>query len=247
MEKKRKFIWIYVALAFLMFIPLYTEKPYDPRQTTDVIKSLLMVVTDPYAAFAPIFHIGTIVLVILMILLREKSSRIFTGYFGVNFLVIAFVNSIGSTEKYGRVVMTSTLVLCLIIGILWVIETFRPKTTAGFKGVLPYKYFFLPLPLLVFWSPFNAQVKPDFNPALLLNAPSYGMTFCFTMPVFLFFLILFHPKVNVFSLKITSFIGLMYGLVNMQWFFTPGMSWMGILHLPLLILSLYGMLLRRNA
>jgi len=116
MGKKRSLIWVYVALAILMFIPLYTEKPYDPRQTSDVIKSLLMKVTDPYAAFAPIFHIGTIALVILMILLKEKSSRIFTGYFGINFLVIAFVNSIGTTEKYGRVVMTSTLILCLIVG-----------------------------------------------------------------------------------------------------------------------------------
>ena len=72
-----------------------------------------------------------------------------------------------------------------------------------------------------------------------------GLTFCFTTPVFLFLLVLFYPKVNAFAYRITAFNGLLYGLFNMTHFFNPQLRWMGILHLPLLVISLCALLLPR--
>ena len=242
-QKKKSYIFIYIALVIIMFIPPHAEKPYLQQQTPDVIKNLLMVVINPYVAYAPIFHIMTILLIILIILYKDKMSRIFTGYMGINYLIIGFASSIGTTEKYGFVVFTSALASCLIIGTIWIIETFKPKTITAFKSISPHLYFLLPLALLAFWSPVNSKIMPNFNPILLLNSPEYGLTFCLTTPVFLFLLILFYPKVNILNYKITAFIGLEFGILNMQWFFTPKMAWMGVLHLPLIILSLYALLL----
>jgi hypothetical protein len=78
---------------------------------------------------------------------------------------------------------------------------------------------------------------------LLLTSPDYGLTFCLTTPVFLFLLVLFYPRVNTFAYRITAFNGLLYGLVNLTHFFTPERSWMGVLHLPLLVISIYALVL----
>jgi hypothetical protein len=88
-------------------------------------------------------------------------------------------------------------------------------------------------------------VKPDFNPLLLLISPDYGLTFCFTTPIFLFLLIMFYPQVNLLAYRITAFNGLLYALFNLTHWFTPELRWMGFLHLPLLILSVYALILPR--
>jgi len=105
----------------------------------------------------------------------------------------------------------------------------------------------LPLALLAFWAPFDAAIQPSFRPILLLTAPDYGLTFCLTTPVFLFLLILFYPDVDPLAYRLTAFNGLLYGLINMTHFAEPSRVWMGVLHLPLLILSLIALLLPRLA
>jgi hypothetical protein len=73
----------------------------------------------------------------------------------------------------------------------------------------------------------------------------YGLAFCFTTPVFVFLLILFYPKVDAFAYRVTAFNGLLYGLFNVTHFFNPQLRWMGILHLPLLVISLCALILPR--
>jgi hypothetical protein len=97
---------------------------------------------------------------------------------------------------------------------------------------------------LALWAPYSegsAGVVPDFNPLLLLTSPDYGLTFCFTTPMFLFWLIQAYPRVNPVAYRITAFNGLLYGLLNMMHWFNPELRWMGFLHLPLLITSAYAL------
>jgi hypothetical protein len=104
----------------------------------------------------------------------------------------------------------------------------------------------LPLALLVFWSPIAVEgdkVVPDFDPILLLTSPDYGLAYCFVTPVFLFLLILFYPRVDVLTLRVTAFNGLLYGLFNLTHWFNPDMVWMGVLHIPLLIIPLVALFL----
>jgi hypothetical protein len=92
---------------------------------------------------------------------------------------------------------------------------------------------------LVFWSPITiegSKVAPNFNPLLLLTSPDYGLAYCFLTPVFLFLLILFYPQVDTFAYRVTAFNGLIYGLLNLTHWFNPDMVWMGVLHIPLLVI-----------
>jgi hypothetical protein len=230
-------------------LPPYAEKPYAQQDTWDVIISLLRIAIEPFKPLAPIFHLATIVIVVFIALLREKMGRVIAAYIGLNYLVIAFASAVGRTEKYGLVVQTSLLIASSVLGIAWMVVAIRGDLQTSSKSFSWRHYWLLPLALLAFWAPYTpvgAEVQPDFNPLLLLTS-EYGLTFCFTTPVFLFLLILFYPHVNDFAYHITGFNGFLYGLVNMVHFYSPGSVWMGALHLPLLIISLYALMLPRMA
>jgi len=245
--KRRKWSYpvVYLLFVVISFFPVYAEKPYAPQDTQDVILNLLMVSINPYKQFGPVFHIATLLIVALIAVFGTKMGRILAAYMGVNYLIIAFVQTMGTTEKYGFVIQTGTLITSVLLGIAWIVVAVRGTLEPSYKNVPSLRYLLLPLALLAFWSPYNSEVQPYFSPVLLITSPDYGFTFCFTTPVFLFLLVLFYPKVNAFAYRITAFNGLLYGLFNMTHFFNPQLRWMGILHLPLLVISLCALLLPR--
>lgn len=64
-------------------------------------------------------------------------------------------------------------------------------------------------------------------------------------PVFLAVLAIHYPYVNRVTLRTTSLIGLIIGFYNMliNFILEPALWWNGVLHLPLVLLSLYGLIL----
>ena len=50
-------------------------------------------------------------------------------------------------------------------------------------------------------------------------------------------------KVNIATYRITAIIGVIIGLYNMMNFFNPHTVFLGVVHLPLLIISLYSAIL----
>ena len=250
LTKQRKWLYpvLYIAFLIVSMLPLYTEKPYAPQETQDVIIKLLMVVTTPYKAYAPIFHVLTLLLVALIAWQPAKMGRVLAGYIGLNYLIIALVETMGTTSQYGFVLHTGAMVLYGVLGLVWLVVAFRNELQISFRSISWQHLLLLPLALLAFWAPYAVSgdgVRPDFNPLLLLVSPDYGLTFCFTTPIFLFLLILSYPQVNMLAYRITAFIGLMYGVFNLTHWFTPELRWMGVLHLPLLILSVYAFILPR--
>jgi hypothetical protein len=234
---------IYLFFVVVAFLPLYAQESYANQEIQDVIINLLMVASEPYKYLAPLFHVATLLIVLLIVPFGERMGRVLAAYMGLNYLVLAFIPTMGTTQQYGFVVHTGALLASLILGITWVVVAIRGDLQPSFKVVPPLRYLLLPLALLAFWSPVSAELQPDFDPVLLLTSPDYGLYFCMTTPVFLFLLILFYPKINQFAFKITAFNGLIYGLVNLMHFFYPERRWMGVLHLPLLLISVCALLL----
>jgi Na+/proline symporter len=73
-----------------------------------------------------------------------------------------------------------------------------------------------------------------------------GRAFCMMTPVYVRLLTLYWPKVNIATLRVTSLVGLIIGLYNMFANFAVNPSkrwWNGVLHIPLLVISLYGLIL----
>jgi hypothetical protein len=248
--KQRKWLYplTYGLLIIVNLLPVYAEKPYLPQETQDVILNLLMVAVAPYAAYGPLFHLATLLIIFLVFWKPGKMGRLVAGYMGVNYLVIALAQTMGQTQKYGFVVHVAALATMLLLAGAWLVVALRDDLRPAFRSLALPEYGLLGLALLTYWSPYavtKGVIRPDFNPLLLLTSPDYGLTFCFTTPIFLMGLILFFPQVNPFAYRITAFSGLLYALFNLTHWFNPDTRWMGFLHLPLLILSAYALLLPR--
>jgi len=70
----------------------------------------------PYEMLAPIFHVATIVLIIVIWRYGMKVSRIFALYFGANYIFIAFTQMIGVTLEFGLVIMVGSLISYVFLG-----------------------------------------------------------------------------------------------------------------------------------
>jgi hypothetical protein len=207
-----------------------------------------MVSIEPYKPYGSVFHIATLLIVFAILWKPSKLGRVAGGYIGVNYLVIAAVQTMGPTDKYGFVIHTSALVTASLLGATWLVVAFRNAIHPAFKKPTLPVYGLLALALLAYWGPYTAReamVRPNFDPRLLLTSPDYGLTFCFTTPVFLLGLVFFYPHVSQFAYRATAFCGLLYGLFNLSQWFSRDTRWMGFLHLPLLIISLYAFFLPR--
>jgi hypothetical protein len=252
MSHIKRFNWKYTLVYALLFLvnilPLITEKPYQPQDTQDVIINLLMVSILPYQAYGPIFHIATLLLVFAILWKPGRLGRLMAGYIGINYFIIAAAQTMGQTGKYGFVTHLSALLTMLILGLTWLVVAFRNDIQPTFKKPSLFEYGLIALALLAFWGPYaevDGTIHPHFKLFLLLTGPDYGLTFCFTTPVFLLGLILIYPNVNQFAYRITAFSGLLYGLFNLTHWFNPATQWMGFLHLPLLVISIYALILPR--
>ncbi len=245
-QRKWFYPLVYGALIVLSMLPPITQGPYDSRHTPDVILSILTASLTPYQAWGWVFHVATVALIALAIFQPQVAGRVTAAYFGLNYLLIAALQTNAVTEQYGFAIQTGALVATALLGILWLWVARRDKLQASYQTVPTWRWILLPLALLVFWAPVwleGDRVVPNFDPLLLLTSPDYGLAYCFMTPVFLFLLILFYPRVDEFALRVTAFNGLVYGLYNLTHWINPATVWMGVMHIPLLVIPLVALFL----
>ncbi len=233
------YILVYFLLVFIAFLPLYTEHPYDPRNTQQVIFEILKRTALPYAAWGWIFRILTLAAIGLAVWKPRVGGRAIAAYFGLNYLIIAAVQTRAEIPTYGFAVHTGALVADLLLGLLWLWVAWKDRLQVSLRDAPRWRWALFPLALLAFWTPVaveGTRFVPNFDPLLLLTSPDYGLAYCLLTPVFLFLLILAYPKVDRLALHVTAFNGLLYGLFNLSLWSNPDTRWMGVMHLPLLVL-----------
>ncbi len=244
-QHPKRRLWLYpgayILLILIAFLPPIAEVPYDPRNTQDVIWHILAANARPYPAWGWVFHVATLSLIALAAWRPAWAGRAIPAYFGVNYWVIAAVQTHAVTEKYGFALHTGALVAEVLLGFLWLWVAWRGRLQVSFREVPNWRWLLAPLALLAFWTPVATggnRIVPDFNPLLLLTSSDYGFAYCLMTPVFLFLLILFYPGVDPFAFHVTAFNGLLYGLFNLTHWASPDTMWMGVMHLPLQVMSI---------
>lgn len=252
MKKKiqdRKFFYpiIYLLLAVISFLPPITTRHYSPRETQEVIFQVLQNAIAPDTAkWGWVFHAGTLFIILSIALEWRSKDTLLPVYFGLNYFVIGCVQSTAVTPDYGSVVLPGVLIANLLLGILWISAIGSYLLQTSFRDVPRWRWYLLPLALLAFWAPFqfsNGVITPDFNPLLLFTSADYGLSYCFLSTVFLYLLILFHPNIPKFAFRVTAFNGLLYGLYNLTHWLDKDTVWLGVVHLPLLALSVIALVL----
>jgi hypothetical protein len=244
MKKSTRTLLILILLFACFFLPPITEVPVAQQETPLVMRDVFIQTSAAYLWLSPAIHIATVILLVAAYLYGTKIGRIIDAYFGFLLLFISLSNHIATTENYGLVIITGNLVPIFIVGLFWMLEVFKPKNEYAFRRLPAWRYWVLPFVFLAFWSPINAELNPDFNPLLLLTS-SFGVMYCPTTPLIVAVLTLIYPRVNIFLLRITSFVGLLIGLFNaLSFFMMPGYTlWNLILHTPLILISAYGLLI----
>jgi len=116
--------------------------------------------------------------------------------------------------------------------------TLYPKNTFDFSN-FRWKYaWMIVLALFAYLCPFTNQGTFDWNPLHFFYKNSVT-AFCLTTPAFLTILTLNIPKINIVTYRITAIIGTIMGIYNMFNFLNPHTVYVGIMHIPLLTISLY--------
>jgi hypothetical protein len=191
-------------------------------------------------SFFPIFQIIPLVLLITILFIGNRANRLFSGYVFLSYALSIFLQNFSTGEKYGIAICTANVITFFILAFLWLWDAIHPNHYTEYK---PSKWKYWPLlpALLAFWGPVNPNIlTPDFNPIYLLTSGT-GLSFCMSTPLYLAILIAHFPHVNKTVFLATGFIGVFMALGNfaLEFVIEPSYWWIGVLHLPLFILSCY--------
>lgn len=238
--------WWFYLLVFLvvLFIPSYTEKPVAYTDIGELVITVLKEALIPYRWLAPIFHIATIIFMVLLWKFNKNVGRYFYAYLAGNYIFMALAQNITTTEEHGFVIISSNLLLILLAGVLWLCAVIEYKEDFQPQKVRKWQFWAVPLVILAFWFPTNELGQPDFNPMLLLTS-DFGLAFCLTTPVMIFILTLFYPHIYKPAYRALCAVGIYFGLFNLIGpLMIPGYTvWLAILHIPLFTISIYGLML----
>jgi len=242
--------WFLLLFILFQFFPAYAQKGYDPSKWEKFIgHTLEHAFASSVEWLYPVFKIVPIILVISIIFLRNRATRWFDVYVGISYVLFAFLGSIAVTEQHGLAIITGNFVAFLLIAAFWFWDVFAQKNDFSPQKQPLWKYWVVPLAFLAFWTPMSVPYSPmnppDFNPIyFFINGA--GLAYCMMTPVFLAIITLYHPRINMATLRVTSLEGILMGLINiyMNFFTDFGLYWWnGVLHIPLMTISIYGLVL----
>ncbi len=245
LEKKSRRWWFFVVLIASQFLIVpFASQNFDIRRCGNIIHYTLghslFLSCKP---FFPVFQAIAIVMLLLLLILRNRFRAMFSLYVGFSYMLFAVVQNIAIGPKYGVSIVTINLIMFPLVASTWFWEAAAQVNDFSSRDHSLWKWLLVPLALIAFWLPINMTTgKPDFNPVYFLTSGS-ALTFCLMTPVYLSVLLFFYPWVNMLTLRVTSAVGLIIGLYNvipkliLQ---THSTWWDGILHLPLFVLSFLG-------
>lgn len=231
-------VWFYILLMVIGFVPSYIQDTLPPIETTNVIRQVLRhpMIYD----FEWLFVMAKLVLVMLFIgplMLKNSYRRMYPASVSVLLCTIIVFQNTSSDTDYGMAVLVGNMLIQTAVLGYWIHEAIRPKNDFTQINVKWWNGVMLVLAVVAFWMPANDGMAAFHIKDILFNEA--GVTFCMVIPVLLSSIMLFGETINVQAVRITSFVGLYFGLLNMlTWFVLDTQyRWMGVMHLPLLVNS----------
>jgi hypothetical protein len=242
--------WWFLPLFLLpQLIPSYTSHGYKLREWGTVNAYILTHPIKGYStALFPLFQIIPLVLLVAIFFVGKRVARFFSFYVALSYTLITFLQSFSISDRYGFAVLTANVITFLLLASLWFWESIFPKNKFELHKIPAWKYWTIPLALLAFWFPVNRlTLTPDFNLVYMLTSGT-GLSFCMVTPLYLAILILHFPHVNKSVFIATGFIGVVMSLGNfvLEFMIIPSYWWIGVLHIPLFILSSCSLVLSFN-
>ncbi|GAB11694.1 hypothetical protein GOARA_082_00830 [Gordonia araii NBRC 100433] len=236
--------WLRVFLVVCFFLPAVVARSYDPTRTPDVVRAVLQ---DPYVEGVPsLLQVAKALLVIvvgLALIARRWSARVLLGYYALILILVAPLQNIADTDEFGRAWLVGNTVLQLIVALWCAVDVIGGRSRIEAGNLRRDRLWLLIPMLLAIAMPYtirDGHIAASFASVATNGA---GVTYCMITPVVLGVLALFPDRIDYRTLFVASFVGMLFGVVNLVvWFvLTPADWWMGILHLPLVITAIFGL------
>lgn len=183
------------------------------------------------------FQVLSLSILILLVILKNRMKLIFNIYVAASYILFSFIQNIAITEKYGLSIVTVNVVMFLFVAYVWILEIFQSKNDYSFSNFKWKQSWMILLSLFAYLCPLSPS-GIDYN-LLHFFYRNSTTAFCLTTPLFLTIMTLNIPKINLITYRITALIGIIIGLYNMLSFLNPHTIFLGVLHIPLLAISLY--------
>lgn len=240
LERLTKKWWLYALILIAhLFLPILTEIPYPYEETTNVFIIALSQGLTPHIIIGVIIRSIFLIFLVLIVLVKDKISRAFSLFIAVNYILIGIYQNVVYTEQYGLVFVLGNMTMDFIVAFFFLWEAIIHKNYLTPKKPHIWKLWMIPLAFFAFWWPMNEAGQMDFSASLLII--NVGMlAYCSVTPIYLAILFYYYPRVNLATIRMASFIGTYFGVLNMiYWLPSPTTWWLAILHIPLLTISLY--------
>jgi hypothetical protein len=236
--------WFPLFVLLLLLVPPYASKGYP---LSEVLQLNAFILTHSIKhGFVPIYPVFiTIALMILasIIIYKRAVSCLFAIYAGLSYILFAVVQNVSITEEYGVAICLSNVALFLVVSASWFYEVKARENDFTARDQPKWRWLFFLIALLAIWFPVDRRtMETDFNPLYLLSSGS-GLIFCMMTTVYLSVLLYFFPRINLCTLCLTSLVGLLIGLGNLwlEFIYHSELWWVGVLHLPLVVMSNCGL------
>jgi len=241
-------VWLKVVLTIIFFIPAYAQIAYDPAKIGDIIAAVL---SNPLAVqirwLLPIFKLLLLAVVVLSVMDFPFSKKIVMAYYVFILLIVSIFQNMAATEAYGFVILIGNILVQFIVLAFCVHDIIKGKTAVEKKNLNAKRLWIVPLMLFAFLMPYSVNdignIYPSFSLSVFYNEA--GVTYCMITPVIVGVMLLFSKGADKATLSVISYVGFLFGLMNMiTWFgLNSDNWWMGVLHLPLLIITFYGLII----
>jgi hypothetical protein len=240
------FLWLYIIILLGVFTPSYTELPFE---TYDYSRLIPEVLSNPviYQYWMLFFASKILILALFLcpIILKNRFKRLFSILGLIILLPVTIFQNISDQTSYGLVILFGNIFIQLVIIIAFIMEIIKPKNDFSKIKLKWWNVATMIFAFFAFWMPArNGQIY--FN-IIDLFTNEAGLTFCMLIPIFISIFLMYENK-NIHLIKIISIIGVYYGILNqITWFLlNRDFWWIGIVHLPLLINSIIGLLVTKK-
>jgi hypothetical protein len=236
--------WFFAGLVLLQLLPPFTSKGFNFNEMYEIVSTTLN--RGLFFSCQPVFPVFqgiAISVLVLLMAFRNKVRVVFAIHAGFSYLLFAVMQMTAVTPRYGLSVLSGGVLVFGLVAAAWFWEGFCGSNDFSAHKRPPWKYVVIVPAIFAFWMPLDLETfGPDLDLANFITSGS-ALTFCMMTPVYLAVLIFFYPMVNIVVLRVTSAVAIFFAIYNVPMLLRSGPRWNGVLHLPLLILSVLGLIL----
>ncbi len=221
---------------------------FDPAIFGRAFGKIVMEYVSEFFWLATVFHIATLVILLLIIKYGNRYRKAFTIYFTINYLwIFIYFGIVMGFLLYREMGIWSLAfwsfcpILLGIIAFQWIKELKSPKIDLEFAGIRKWRFIVIPIMIFGFWYPtYVWGVGFSFLPKDLLFS-AYGLMPCPTTMVVLGLLSLKYPRGNRSLFNALTALAVCIGTAQVALPYLPDypLALIGYFSLGLIILNKY--------